>query len=74
MILISESSSGGQRVSLKLELWSTGELALSPPTYRCKQNRNISLLFYMCFPNATFHSRWITSSSLMYTMSKILIY
>ena len=46
MKLISESFCGRQRVSLKLELWSTAGFALSPHTCQCKQRENISLLFY----------------------------
>ena len=46
MILISESWCGRQRVSLKLELWSTAGFALSPHTYQCKQSGSISPLFY----------------------------
>ena len=46
MKLISESCCVRQRVSLKLELWSTAGFALSPHTCKCKQSGNISLLFY----------------------------
>ena len=46
MKLISESCCGRQRVSLKLESWSTAGLALSLHTCQCKQSGNISLLFY----------------------------
>ena len=45
MKLISESCCGRQRVSLKLELWSTAGFALSPHKCQCKQSENISLLF-----------------------------
>ena len=46
MKLKSDSCCGRQRVSLKLELWSTAGFALSPHTCHCKQSGNISLLFY----------------------------
>ena len=46
MKLISESCCGRQRVSLKLELWSTAGFALSPHMCQCNQSGNISLLFY----------------------------
>ena len=45
MKLISESCCGRQRVSLKLELWSTAGFVLSPHTCKCEQSGNISLLF-----------------------------
>ena len=38
MKLISESCCGRQRVSLKLELWSTAGFVLSPHTCKCKQS------------------------------------
>ena len=73
MIVISESWCRRQRVSLKLELSATGRFALSPHTYQCKQSGSISPLFYTYLPNATFHGRWITLSSLTYIMSMIFV-
>ena len=74
MKLISESCCGRQRVSLKLELWSTAGFGLSPQT--CKINVNKAGIFRFSFahlPNATPHGRWITLSSLTYTVSIIFI-
>ena len=45
MKLLSKSCCGRQRVSFKLELWSTAGFALSPHTCQCKQSGNISLPF-----------------------------
>ena len=72
MKLISESCCGRQRVSLKLELWSTAGFALSPQ--RVNVNKAGTFRFsFAHLPNATLHGRWINLSSLTYTMSIIFI-
>lgn len=60
MILIRQSWCGRQRVSLKLELGSTAEFALSPHTSLISVSK-VGILhpIYTYFPNAIFQAFWV---------------
>ena len=73
MKLISESCCGRQRVSLKLELWATQQGLLYRRIRIIVNKVGIFRFSFTHLPNATFHGRWITLSSLTYTMSMIFI-
>ena len=44
-----------------------------PYNWASVSKAGISLIFYTYLPSAKFHGRWITLSSLMYTLSMIFI-
>ena len=72
MKLISESCCGRQRVSLKLELWSTQQGLLYRRIRVIVNKAGIFRFSFTHLPHATLHGRWITLSSLTYDLHLIV--